>query len=209
MPWGDCSARSWTAAAPTRPGSAASRWPGSSAGRAAFCSASWCTARAGSRFSCWSWWPGLSALLTAAGATLAITGLQLLVYTILGTSPLGAERPWWLPPLLLLAGVGWAILLLVPAWLTAPLAAEQRSTAQVYRALARMLRAAGTPEFPAAHQAVVAALNQAWDDLASRRIRASGRDPELNRVAALLRQTHPLTEAAVTLVHEGSRPRRR
>ncbi len=146
---------------------------------------------------------GLSALMTAAGATLAITGLQLLVYTILGTGPLGAARPWWLAPLLLLAGVGWAILLLVPAWLVAPLAAEQRSTAEVYRALARMLRAAGTPDFPAAHQAVVDALNKAWDDLASRRARISGRDPDLNRVAALLRQTHPLTEAAVTLVQEG------
>jgi uncharacterized membrane protein YccC len=146
---------------------------------------------------------GISALMTAAGATVAITGLQLLVYTILGTGPLGALRPWWWPPLLLLGGVGWAMLLLVPAWLTAPLAAEQRSTAAAYRALARMLRAAGTPEFPEAHQAVVTALNQAWDDLASRRARASGRDPELNRVAALLRQTHPLTEAAVTLVQEG------
>jgi uncharacterized membrane protein YccC len=146
---------------------------------------------------------GLSALMTAAGATVAITGLQLLVYCILGTGPLGAARPWWLPPLLLLAGVGWAILLLVPGWLVAPLAPEARSTAEVYRALARMLRAAGTPEFPAAHQAVVNALNQAWDDLASRRARLSGQDPELNRIAALLRQTHPLTEAAVTLVHEG------
>ena len=146
---------------------------------------------------------GISALMTAAGATAAITGLQLLVYTILGTGPLGALRPWWWPPLLMLGGVGWAMLLLVPAWLTAPLAAEQRSTADAYRALARGLRAAGTPEFPEAHQAVVTALNQAWDDLASRRARASGRDPELNRVAALLRQTHPLTEAAVTLVQEG------
>ena len=146
---------------------------------------------------------GISALLTAAGATVAITGLQLLVYTILGTGPLGALRPWWWAPLLLLGGVGWAMLLLVPAWLTAPLAAEERSTAAAYRALAQMLRAAGTPEFPQAHQAVATALNQAWDDLASRRARASGRDPELNRVAALLRQTHPLTEAAVTLVQEG------
>jgi uncharacterized membrane protein YccC len=51
---------------------------------------------------------------------------------------------------------------------------------------------------------VVSALNKAWDDLASRRARISGRDPELNRVAALLRQTHPLTEAAVTLVEEGA-----
>ena len=146
---------------------------------------------------------GLSAVLSAAGATAAITGLQLLVYSILGTGPLGTARPWWLPPLLMLAGVAWAILLLVPGWLAAPLAPEQRSIADVYRALARGLRAAGTPEFPAAHQAVVDALNKAWDDLASRRIRISGRDPELIRLAALLWQTHPLTEAAVTLVQEG------
>lgn len=146
---------------------------------------------------------GLSAVLSAAGATAAITGLQLLVYTILGTGPLGMSRPWWLPPLLMLAGLAWAILLLVPGWLIAPLAPEQRSIADVYRALARGLRAAGTPEFPAAHQAVVNALNQAWDDLASRRVRISGRDPELIRLAALLWQTHPLTEAAVTLVQEG------
>ena len=146
---------------------------------------------------------GISALLTAAGAVAAITGLQLLVYTILGTGPLGLLRPWWWPPLLLLAGVGWAMVLLVPGWLTAPLAPEQRSTAAVYRSIASMLRAAGTPRFPAAHQDVVNALNQAWDNLAVRRARASGRDPELTRIAALLRQTHPLTEAAVTLVHEG------
>jgi uncharacterized membrane protein YccC len=146
---------------------------------------------------------GISALMSAAGATVAITSLQLLVYTILGTGPLGALRPWWWAPLLMLAGLGWAMLLLVPAWLITPLAAEQRSTADVYRALARGLRAAGTPDFPEAHQAVVTALNKAWDDLASRRVRSSGRDPELNRVAALLRQTHALTEAVVTLVQEG------
>lgn len=54
---------------------------------------------------------------------------------IIGTGPLGAARPWWLPSLLLRAGVGWAILLLAPAWLIAPLAAEQRSTVEVSRAL--------------------------------------------------------------------------
>jgi uncharacterized membrane protein YccC len=149
---------------------------------------------------------GLSAVLSAAGATLAITGLQLLVYTTLGSGPLGALRPWWWPPALLLAGVAWAMLLVVPAWLAVPLIAEQRGTAAAYRAIANGLRAAGTPGFPHAHQAVVAALNQAWDDLASRRARASGRDPDLIRVAALLRQTHPLTEAAVALVQEGAPP---
>jgi uncharacterized membrane protein YccC len=90
---------------------------------------------------------GISALMTAAGAVAAITGLQLLVYTILGTGPLGALQPWWWAPLLMLAGLGWSMLLLVPAWLITPLAAEQRSTAAAYRALARGLRAC-TPGFP-------------------------------------------------------------
>ena len=146
---------------------------------------------------------GLSAVLSVARATAAITSLQLLVYTILGTSPLGALRPWWWPPALLLAGVAWSLLLLLPGWLSSPLAAEQRSTAAVYRAMAHALRAAATPEFAAAHQQVVTALNAAWDDLASRRARTSGRDPGLVRIAALLNLTHPLTEAAVTSVQEG------
>ena len=47
---------------------------------------------------------GLSALLSAAGATAAITGLQLLVYSILGTGPLGMARPWWLAAA---AAAGW------------------------------------------------------------------------------------------------------
>jgi len=147
---------------------------------------------------------GLSAVLSAAGATAAITSLQLLVYATLGLGPLGAVRPWWWPPVLLLAGVGWSVLLLLPGWLTSPLAAEQRSTAAVYRALAQMLRAAGTPEFPAAHQAAVTALNAAWDDLASRRARTSGKDRGLVQIAALLQLTHPLTEAAVAAVQEGA-----
>jgi uncharacterized membrane protein YccC len=69
--------------------------------------------------------------------------------------------------------------------------------------MARALRAAGTPDFAVAHQDVVTALNAAWDDLASRRARTSGRDPGLVRIAALLNLTHPLTEAAVTAVQEG------
>jgi uncharacterized membrane protein YccC len=148
---------------------------------------------------------GLSAVLSAAGATAAITSLQLLVYTTLGTGPLGMVRPWWWPPVLLLGGVAWSLLLLLPGWLASPLAAEQRSTAAVYRAMVGALRTAGTPGFAAAHQQVVTTLNAAWDDLASRRARTSGRDPGLVRIAALLNLTHPLTEAAVTAVQEGVR----
>jgi hypothetical protein len=93
-----------------------------------------------------------------------------------------------------------------PGWLVSPLSVERRSTAAAYAAIAGLLRAAGTPQFPQAHEALVAALNAAWDDLASRRARTSGRDPDLVRLAGLLNQTHPLTEAAVSMVQEGVRP---
>ncbi len=59
---------------------------------------------------------GVSVLLSAAG----VTGLQLLVYTSFGTGPLGALKPWWHAPLLLLAGAAWAMLLIVPGWLLFP-----------------------------------------------------------------------------------------
>jgi uncharacterized membrane protein YccC len=59
----------------------------------------------------------------------SVTGLQLLVYTLLGTGPLGAVRPLGPTPLLLFAGITWALLLLVPGWVRAPHAAEQRSLA--------------------------------------------------------------------------------
>jgi len=149
---------------------------------------------------------GISALLSVAGSTASAAGLQLLVYVTLGTGPLGTVRPWWEPPGLLLAGAAWAVLLLIPGWLLAPLAAEQRSTAAAYRALAAMLRAIGTSRASEERQGVVSALNAAYDDLAARRAAADGRDPQQVRLAALLGQTHPLAEAATTLAQEGNRP---
>jgi uncharacterized membrane protein YccC len=149
---------------------------------------------------------GVSALLTVVNSTASAVGFQLLIYVTLGTGPLGTVRPWWEPPGLLLAGAAWAILLLVPAWLLAPLAAEQRSTASVYRSIAAMLGAIGTDHVHAERQRAVSALNAAWDDLLARRARSEGRDANQLRLAALLGQTHPVAEAATTLAMEGNRP---
>jgi uncharacterized membrane protein YccC len=149
---------------------------------------------------------GISALLSVAGSTASAVGLQLLVYVTLGTGPLGTVRPWWEPPAMLLAGAAWAILLLIPGWLLAPLAPEQRTTAAAYRAIAAMLRAIGAGHFGADRQGVVSALNTAYDDLLARRAGSEGRDPQQVRLAALLGQTHPLVEAVTTLAQEGNRP---
>jgi len=87
---------------------------------------------------------GVSALLSSVGAVWSAAGMFLLIYTALGTGPLGALRPWWQTPLWFLAGVGWWLVLLVPGWLAFPRAVEQRQVAAVYRTLAVTLRALGT-----------------------------------------------------------------
>jgi uncharacterized membrane protein YccC len=149
---------------------------------------------------------GVSALLSTAGSAASVTGLQLLVYCILGTGPLATIRPWWVPAAGALAGGTWGILLLAPGWLLTPQAPEQHRIAAAYQALAAMLRAIGTGEYPARRQAVTAALNTAYDEVAARRATESGRNLRLERLVALLAQTHPLAEAAATLADEGRRP---
>ena len=147
---------------------------------------------------------GVSVLFSAAGGTASVTGLQLLVYTSFGTGPLGALKPWWHAPLLLLAGAAWAMLLIVPGWLLFPRAAEQRSVAAVYRALAGELRAAGRPEFAASRLAVTGALNAAYDQLLAVRSASGGSDRRLMRLVALLTQSHLVAEAVATVAAEGT-----
>jgi hypothetical protein len=88
---------------------------------------------------------GVSAVMSAAGDVGSITGLQLLVYASLGLGPLGGIRPWWHVALGFVIGTAWALILTVPGWLLSPRAAEQRSVAAVYRALATLLNSAGAP----------------------------------------------------------------
>jgi uncharacterized membrane protein YccC len=149
---------------------------------------------------------GVSVLLSAAGSTASVTGLQLLVYTAFGTGPLGGLQPWWHTPLLLLTGVAWALLLIVPGWLLFPHVAEQRSVAAVYQALADELRAAGTEGFTGGRLAVTNAMNEAYDQLLAIRSTSSGQDRRLNRLVALLTQSHLIAEAVAALAAEGGRP---
>ena len=149
---------------------------------------------------------GVSALLSAIGDIGSVTGLQLLIYTSLGLGPLGALRPWWHTALGFVLGTVWALILTVPGWLLSPSAAQQRSVAAVYRALASQLRAAGTPGFTEMRRSVTAAFNAAYDTLLTARSAASGRDRQLTRLMALLNQGNLVTEAAAALDREGNRP---
>jgi uncharacterized membrane protein YccC len=149
---------------------------------------------------------GASALLSSISDVGSVTGLQLLIYSSLGLGPLGALRPWWHTALAFVLGTVWALILTVPGWLLSRRAAEQRSVAAVYRALASQLRAVGTPRFTGRRQGLTAALNAAYDVLLTARATAGGRDQRLTYLMALLNQANPVAEAVLTLNREGNRP---
>ncbi len=149
---------------------------------------------------------GVSALMSAVSDIASLASLQLLVYAAFSTGPLGALRPAWLTPVLFLAGVAWAVLLLVPGWLAHPQRPELGLVAQVYQALAGGVRAAGTGGYPAARQQITAALNDAYDALLTDRSAFGGRNAQLARLMALLNQASLLTEACTALALTGQPP---
>lgn len=148
---------------------------------------------------------GVSALLSAISDVGSVTGLQLLVYSSLGLGPLGALRPWWHTALGFVLGTVWALLLTVPGWLLSPRAAQRRTVAAVYRALAGDLRAAGTPGFAEGRRGATAAMNTAYDTVLTARSTAGGRSQEMMRLVAMLNQANLIAEAATTLSMAGNR----
>ena len=146
---------------------------------------------------------GVSALLSSISATWSTAGMFLLVYAALGTGPFGALRPLWLTLAWIFAGVGWALVLMVPGWLRHPRAVEESRVAAVYRGLAANLRAPGTEGFAATRQGVVTALNVAYEELLGQRAAARGRDRQLARLVALLNQARLVAEAAAALTYAG------
>jgi uncharacterized membrane protein YccC len=149
---------------------------------------------------------GVSALMSRLGSTGSVTGLQLLMYATLGLGPFGALRPWWHLALGFVAGVAWALLLLVPGWLLSPRSAEQSSVADVYDALADDLRAIGTDRTAQSRSAVTAALNTAYDTLLTARATAGGRSRRMMHLMAELNASSRVSEAVITLRREGTRP---
>lgn len=149
---------------------------------------------------------GVSALVSRLGGIGSATGLQLLVYSCLGLGPIGELRPWWHTALEFVAGVVWALALIVPGWLLAPRAPEQRLVAGVYHSIAAALRAIGTPGTVVSRQSVVTALNAAYDALLTRRSGSSGPSWRLRRLMTILNVSQQMLEASAALRHEGERP---
>lgn len=149
---------------------------------------------------------GVSVVVSEMGSTGSVVGLQLLVFASLGLGPLGGLRPWWTGPLEFLTGVAWAMILIIPGWILYPRSAEQRSVADVYRALAARLRSVGTDSFAADRRALTAALNVAYDQVLTARSGIGGGNPQLSRLVALLNHSFRVAEATNTLALEGTAP---
>jgi uncharacterized membrane protein YccC len=149
---------------------------------------------------------GVSGLLSTLGDIGSAIGMQLLIYTALGTGPLGAQRPVWHTVVGFLVGVAWALLLIVPGWLVAPYGKEQRDVAAVYIALAAGLRSIGSGRLVSARQALTSALNTAYDTVLSARSIAAGQNPRRTRLVAALNTSHLMAEAAMALGVAGTRP---
>ncbi|MEV4510675.1 FUSC family protein [Dactylosporangium sp. NPDC049525] len=148
----------------------------------------------------------VSAVISAAGNVGSVTGMQLLLFAVLGTGPLGMMGPWWSVVGLFLAGAAWGTGLSMLGWLFVPHAPEQRSVAEAYRAVARLLRAIGTQTFDDERAHLTTALNTAFDEMLAARATVGGHDTRQIRLMAALNQTHQIVEAAITLAGEGTRP---
>jgi uncharacterized membrane protein YccC len=149
---------------------------------------------------------GVSAAMSTLGDIGSVTGLQLLVYASLGLGPLGTLRPWWPQAVEFVIGGLWALVLIVPGWLLEPRSAEQRAVANVYHALARELRAIGTPRAVTARNDVTAALNTGYDMLLTSRAFSAGRSRSRMRLIAVLNVSHLVAEATITLRSERRKP---
>ena len=149
---------------------------------------------------------GVSALMSSLGELGSQTGLQLLVYTTLGLSPLGGLRPVWHTALGFLVGVVWAVVLILPGWLLSPHGQQQRVVAAVYQAVADQLGAIGTDGLTARRQAVTSAIGTAYDQILTARAVAAGRSRAVMRLVAALNVGNLLAQAATTLGVDGDRP---
>ncbi|MFF5358113.1 FUSC family protein [Streptomyces scabiei] len=153
----------------------------------------------------------VSGMISSIGAVASVSGLLLLLNSVVGAG-LPMPGQWWLAPVLMTGG---GLLVLVLALLAWPLRAgvpERDSVADTYRKVADLLAtttgddpAGQADAYDAARHIVTQSLNQSYDLVLARRARHHGRSPELVRLLAQLNAITPLVEAAPA-VRLSSRP---
>ncbi|MFC9277959.1 FUSC family protein [Streptomyces collinus] len=147
----------------------------------------------------------VSGMISTIGAVASVSGLVLLMNSVIGAG-LPLPGAWWVAPALMTGG---GLLVLALALLAWPLRAgvpERAAVADAYRTVADLLAACGDPDrYVTARYAVTRSLNRSYDTILSHRARHHGRSPELTRLLAQLNAITPVVEAAPA-VHLTGRP---
>ncbi|MER7175324.1 FUSC family protein [Streptomyces mesophilus] len=148
----------------------------------------------------------VSGMISTIGAVASVSGLLLLLNSIIGAGlPMPGE--WWLAPLLMTGGGLLVLLLALLAWPLRQGKAERTEVAGAYRQAAALLEAAGgdAGAYEDARQAVTQSLNQSYDLVLARRTRDHGRNQDLVRLVTQLNALTLIIEAAPA-AHLSGRP---
>uniref|UniRef100_A0AAU2A341 FUSC family protein n=1 Tax=Streptomyces sp. NBC_00093 TaxID=2975649 RepID=A0AAU2A341_9ACTN len=146
----------------------------------------------------------VSGMISTIGAVASVSGLLLLLNSVIGAGlPLPGQ--WWLAPVLMSGGGLLVLALALLAWPLRSGVPERAAVAQTYRTVADLLAACATDGYEDARYAVTQSLNQSYDLVLARRARHHGRSPELVRLLAQLNAITPVVEAAPA-AHQAGRP---
>ncbi|MET8079684.1 FUSC family protein [Streptomyces sp. NPDC005303] len=146
----------------------------------------------------------VSGMISTIGAVASVSGLLLLLNSVVGAG-LPMPGDWWLAPLLMTGGGLLVLLLALLAWPLRSGVPERTAVADTYRTVADLMAACGRAEYDAARHAVTRSLNQSYDLVLARRARHHGRSPELTRLLSQLNAITPVVEAAPA-AHLSGRP---
>ncbi|WRZ09059.1 FUSC family protein [Streptomyces sp. NBC_00385] len=137
----------------------------------------------------------VSGMMSTIGAVASVSGLLLLLNSVVGAG-LPMPDPWWVAPLLLTLGGLFVLALTLLAWPLRRKLPERVAVADTYLAVADLLAAAGTPAYEEKRQAVTESLNTSYDLVLARRARYHGRSGTMVRMLSQLNVVIPLVEAA-------------
>ncbi|MDR6979742.1 putative membrane protein YccC [Streptomyces sp. 3330] len=149
----------------------------------------------------------VSGMISTIGAVASVSGLLLLLNSVVGAG-LSMPGEWWLAPLLMTGGGLLVLLLALLAWPLRSGVPERTAVAAAYRAVADLLAACGS-RVPGAYEdarhTVTQSLNQSYDLVLARRTGQHGRSADLTVLVAELNAITPVVEAAPA-AHLDGRP---
>ncbi|MEU0968087.1 FUSC family protein [Streptomyces sp. NPDC005917] len=140
----------------------------------------------------------ISGMISTIGAVSSVSGLLLLLNSVIGAG-LPLPGAWWLTPVLMTGGGLLVLLLALLSWPLRSGVPERSAVAATYRTVADQLTGIGTAdaeEYDRARRTVTQSLNQSYDLILARRARYGGRNRELTRMLAQLNAITPVVEAA-------------